>query len=429
MKKLPLIIGAALAAVSAQCAAAESQESIAASNACVEAFSAKAWDRALTDCEKAASFGDAQSQNLVGAIYQNGWGTEVDYGKAMKFYKVAASQVHGDAIANVGYLYDMGLGVEKHADEAAFYYKRAMRYGSTTAEVNLANLMAKGEVKDDGQMGSSEDLLSKAAAKGEPTALKRLAKQLYDEGKYAEAVPVLEKAGETGDAESYYLLSKLYNEGNGVKKSPAQAFFFAKLSADLGYDDARIFVGECLRDGRGTGINYPAAIDYFSPAVAAGRTDAMVDLGMMYIEGLGCDPDFMKGMELVQRAASKNDLDALNLVGLIYAEGKYTAANPELAYESFKKAADLGDSKAMMTVANMLMEGIGVPKDVNMAVQYYKWAASKNEVRAYVALGELTYTDKYGRQDLARSATYFRKAADLGDEEAKEILMMRNFNH
>lgn len=60
-----------------------------------------------------AEAGDAQAQNYVGYMYDNGEGVAVDYGQAARWYTLAADQGNAVAQHNLALLYANGLGVEK----------------------------------------------------------------------------------------------------------------------------------------------------------------------------------------------------------------------------------------------------------------------------------------------------------------------------
>jgi TPR repeat protein len=83
--------------------------------------------------------------NLLGCCYEKGLGTKKNYRKAFALYKRAA-EGHGeiDAINNIGWLYLVGKGVRMDAERAAHYFKRACDLGNAEAMCNLAYCYQEG---------------------------------------------------------------------------------------------------------------------------------------------------------------------------------------------------------------------------------------------------------------------------------------------
>ena len=63
--------------------------------------------------------GDAQAQNNLGVMYENGRGVPQDYDEAVKWYRLAAAQGDADAQNNLGVMYENGRGVPQDNEEAS----------------------------------------------------------------------------------------------------------------------------------------------------------------------------------------------------------------------------------------------------------------------------------------------------------------------
>ena len=59
---------------------------------------------------QAAEQGDAQAQNKLGEMYDNGLGVRQDDAEAVRWYRQAAEQGHAVAQKNLGEMYDNGRG-------------------------------------------------------------------------------------------------------------------------------------------------------------------------------------------------------------------------------------------------------------------------------------------------------------------------------
>ncbi|HEY9033133.1 MAG TPA: caspase family protein [Pseudomonadales bacterium] len=109
-----------------------------------------AYDRAdlktaLTVWLPAAEAGDADAQANVGEIFERGLGGEPNYEAAALWYQKAAEQNNQRALFNLGTLYEQGLGVAQDKLMAMNYYRRAwglpedsLVYQSSVAEQQAA---------------------------------------------------------------------------------------------------------------------------------------------------------------------------------------------------------------------------------------------------------------------------------------------------
>lgn len=73
----------------------------------------------------AAELGDLEAQANVGEIFERGLGGEPNYEAALIWYQKAAAQGNARAQFNLGTLYEQGLGVEKNKMTALNWYRKA----------------------------------------------------------------------------------------------------------------------------------------------------------------------------------------------------------------------------------------------------------------------------------------------------------------
>ena len=113
--------------------------------------------------------GEAESQALLGQIYNAGWGVPVDYEQAFKWWSRAAAGGSADGQWGLGLLYDDGKGVARDSQKAATLWKTAAEKGNIKATVNLAFLYQEGRgVERDPK--ECARLFKIAAKAGEPAA-------------------------------------------------------------------------------------------------------------------------------------------------------------------------------------------------------------------------------------------------------------------
>ncbi len=99
---------------------------------------AKYWYQRIVDHKGADAKIVAHANLLLGIMYNTGKGTTRSYEKAMKCYKIAASQGYFDAHISIGHLYAQGLGVQQDFDKALYWWELAQEKGHP----NAANLVA-----------------------------------------------------------------------------------------------------------------------------------------------------------------------------------------------------------------------------------------------------------------------------------------------
>ncbi len=86
-------------------------------------------EKALNEAVKlwlaAAEKGDAESQAVVGILYDEGLGLQQDAEKAVKWYRKAAERRVAMAQYNLAYCYEFGEGVEQDWEKAREWYAKA----------------------------------------------------------------------------------------------------------------------------------------------------------------------------------------------------------------------------------------------------------------------------------------------------------------
>lgn len=91
-----------------------------------------------------AQKGDANSQNTLAALYENGKGVAQNYAKAVQWYRQAANQGMAEAQFNVGRMFMAGIGVDKNDTEAMGWFRRAAQQGYSKAQTVLDQLVQAG---------------------------------------------------------------------------------------------------------------------------------------------------------------------------------------------------------------------------------------------------------------------------------------------
>ncbi|MDR3358925.1 MAG: sel1 repeat family protein [Desulfovibrio sp.] len=191
--------------------------------------------RARDIWQKLAESGDGQAMNNLGVLYDQGKGLEEDTGRAAHWFERAARAGHPAGMSNYGRMLESGRGIAENPREAARWFEMAAREGQPEAQYNLGLLYEQGRgVGQDDRTAAA--WYSRAAAQQQVDALARLG-HCYRMGKgvprdSARATLLLYAAAMNGHARAVKELEELSAE---VSKRPPAMFFGQKLdSADRG---------------------------------------------------------------------------------------------------------------------------------------------------------------------------------------------------
>lgn len=238
------------------------------------------------------------------------------------------------------------------------------------------------------------------------------AKRYLDTKDYVQALPLLRKAAETGNAEALNQLGELYYNGRGVTQGYAQARQWYLQAAMAGNSNGMYRLGELYQYGQGVARDYAQARRWYQAAVDAGNTDGMNGLGRLYENGRGVPRDYTQARQWYQKAVDAGNVQGMVNLGSLY-EGS-AAQYYALARQWYQKAADAGNSNAMYHLGLLYQYGLSVPRDYAQAREWYQKTVDAGNPQGMVNLGSL-YEDGLGvPQDYAQARQWYQKAADAG---------------
>ena len=105
-----------------------------------DAFLAEDYGKAMEYYLQAAEAGNAGGWRSVGFLYDLGLGVEQDYAKALEYYTLAAEKDVPEAMFALGDFCYEGFILEKDADKAAEWYRKALDAGYEPEEEDQARL-------------------------------------------------------------------------------------------------------------------------------------------------------------------------------------------------------------------------------------------------------------------------------------------------
>lgn len=192
---------------------------------------------------------------------------------------------------------------------------------------------------------------------------------------------------ESGDIDAELELSRMYFDGTGVPRDPAQALLWARKAADQGSANAASAIGSWYYHGVGVPQNYGEAFRWYSVSARRGDAAGEYGLGYMYLHGLGVKQDDQEAIKWIRKSAELGYARAQCELGFLYRKGYGISQDYAQAAFWYRKAADQGDSEAESGIGFMEFYGYGVAEDRREANSWFHKAAEQGDAYARRALG------------------------------------------
>jgi TPR repeat protein len=250
---------------------------------------------------------EADCMALFGRMVQNGIGCRFDIQKGLIFIQKSASVGCGLGLANLGFCYQQGLGVEQNLHEACRLFEQASQLHCPEGHFRLA------ETIRGANLSVAKELYSKGARKLHPICCLRLAQLLQAENNNDKAVRVLREAADMNVSEGLCAYGRAIEEVN-----PAGAYSYYFKAYEKSYPEGIYCLGRCFELGIGVPVNLVSARDLYSQAANGRNANAYYMLGLWYLygnPGAGIMRDPEGGRQRLQIAAELGSEDARRLLG------------------------------------------------------------------------------------------------------------------
>ncbi len=427
-----------------------------------------------------ANQGDAEAQYELGNAFYFGKGVEKSEEEAIKWYEMAATKGHINAIKALCNVYWFSR-IEHRKKSLLYWTKKAAHLGITEQQVDLGDFYFEGlfDSKDGAEICILEKNLKKAvmwyhsaALKGDGRAYNKLGDCYYNgtgvEQNYEEAAIYYQRACEWYNfGESKYKLAKCYANGHGVKKNEETAFQWYKKAAQSGRTEAKYQLAECYYYGFGTEQNYVAAIEIYQKIAEdcwyhTLRWDAKYRIAECYYNGFGIKQNQDEAIKIYQEIANNTNVDnlrksdALCRLGDYYykigsetiSENFWDREGPLIeAKEYYQKAVKQNHAEAQFKLGECYLYGKGEAISPKYAVELYEKSAQQGYIPAQHKLGcaykyglQVTYPKSdfryninekrkfvkagtphtYIEKDILHAAKWFQMAMNQGDEKSSQ---------
>ena len=278
-----------------------------------------------------------------------------DFQKAEQFLLNESRSGNVLAIHDLGKLYSTEKLGEKN-DEKSFSFYREALHALTVIEPN-ADSMLPYEPRYEGQNMKSADMRS--------YVWYRIGKMhcygLGTEQDYEKAFEWFLKSAQEGNKFAQYSLANLYYYGNGVEKDLSQAFWWYRKSSEQGQPYASYAVAQMYSKGEYVAENKETAQRYYKAALSGfleleskdqADDNLYYKLGAMYKNGLGTEIDIPKAIEYFEK--STENMWSTYQLGRLYLFGaEELEKDKEKAVEWLTKSANDGNEYAQNMLDNM----------------------------------------------------------------------------
>ena len=211
----------------------------------------------------------------------------------------------------------------------------------------------------------------------------------YNAGNFPEAANGFRLAAEQGHAESQYLLSTMYDAGEGLPQDTTQAAFGERRSAEQGHAYAQANLSFRYY---ATG-DFVEAFAWCERAAHSHLAWAQYNLGLMYRKGEGVPQSDTEAAHWYRLAAAQDFPDAQRKLADLYYIGKGVPLSYERAASWYRKAAGLGNPEAQFQLGHMYAVGQGVEPDYTQSRHWIRQAALQGHEGALRELKRRQYRD------------------------------------
>lgn len=343
----------------------------------------------------------------------NGTGVAKNEAEAVRLFRIAADQGHGEAQASVGYAYDMGTGVAKSDAEALKWYRLSAATGNSRGQVLLGTMYegAQGVVRDYNEAVKWYRL---GANQGNAYGLNNLA-GMYEFGKGVtkdmnEALRLYRSAADKGSEEAKKSLQRLgaagsvmgadkafeeanrHWNGTGVARNESEAVRFYRIAADQGHAEAQASLGYAYDIGKGVAKSDAEALKWYRLAAASNNARGQWLLGTMYEGAQGVAKDVAEAVKWYRLSANQGNGKGQTALGRMYRDGLGVAQNDAEAFRLFRLSVTNGNADANGDLAWCYENGRGVTKNMSEAIRLHQLAARQGLQYSRDALTRLGQT-------------------------------------
>jgi TPR repeat protein len=382
--------------------------------------------------QNAADLGETGAMVALAELLAEGDGISVDFNRAEALLRQAIAVNDSNAVEAWAALGDLYRDVDKRPHNlarAADAYKKAVELNSTSAMINLARIVGRGEGVDQ-DFPLAVDLLNRVIAEDESAAawawstlggLYRADGPNQDIAKAAEAYG---KAADSGDVAAKVALAGILMSQEGSDFVLTRALLESVIAANDGNAlRAWIMLGDLYANASPEHADATKAADAYKHAADAGSTTGKIRLARILADQPGGSgfKDAEALLKEVIAVGDENTTWAWSTLGGLYRDAGPDRIDQALAVDAFRHAADGGDTGAMIRLATMIGSGEGVEADFETARSLLIRAIGKKDGTAswaWTTLGDLYRDFEDVEGNATRAVKAYENAVEGGDTGA-----------
>lgn len=296
-------------------------------------------------------------------------------GKLNTLERIREAAKEGDPYAQfeMGFTFELGLGVEQDIRKAGEFYAKAAEQGHRAAEQNLLLQHVSRHVK--------LHLPAVVFAK-------------------------LESKAEAGDRDAQNNLGLCFQFGYGTQQDYAQAMVWFRRAAEGGLAIAQFNVGGLYFEGNGVEKDLAIAVDWYTKAAEQREELALIQLGWIHQKGLGVEIDLKRAFILYLIAYKQGSSRAASHLALMFKKGLGVTQDNSLAFQLFLEFVNSPDTgvtvvqnnsyhrTAYFWLGHMTEKGEGTKRDLRAAKRWFARGAALEDSSCVAALARLKPTRK-----------------------------------
>lgn len=228
-------------------------------------------------------------------------------------------------------------------------------------------------------------------------------------------------SAEKGSFQTQYMLSRHYDEGEGIEQNKNQAAYWAASSARQGFAPAQHIRGLHYAKGEGVKQNMLKAFDWITKAAKQRLIPAEDFLASMYYNGTEkIPPNLERFFYWTKQSAEQGYVFAQYKLSVLYSKGIGTTHNIQKSLYWIHTAAEQGLAVAQHELGLIYLSRETNLQNVQQAIHWITKAAEQNYMPALKMLS-ITYLtgNEYIQQNLQQAFYWTTQAAEHGDPESQ----------
>ncbi|KAJ5622509.1 hypothetical protein N7528_005741 [Penicillium herquei] len=334
--------------------------------------------------------------------------------------------------------FEMYLANVKKTDEPAVQYEFAVFMVNSMHEMPQVDLEDSNSITRARLLLEAKSILQRLAERSYPFAQYYLgdgfASGLFNKGKvdYDRAFPLFKASGRHGHVEACYRAALCLEFGWGTTPNAQQAIMYFRQAASKNHPGAMMRMAEvCLAGDLGQPKKYREGLKWMKLATDsadAQYNSAPYELGLLHVKGYGDDvfADESYAAQLFTKSAELGHAEAAYRLGDAYEHGGKLNCpkDPALSIHFYTAAAQKQHPLAMMALCAWYLVGAEpvLERDEDEAYEWAVRAAHLGLPKAQFAVGYFTEVGMGCRRDPLEANVWYVKAADQGEQRAKERL-------